>query len=153
MTYPLNTLLETQLYLASSNCLINSKKLSGCFVFCSVLRSTELFLHWKAAGSLILVLTVHHDARFLALTWRMLFCWNFCQGLKCFWKLPNWQLWRLSSCIYLLDGYNTSSDCSSCPVLFLCHLLQANVEGPLLKRRETAFITSYWKAVTILQCF
>lgn len=43
MTYPLNTLLETHLYLASSNCLINSKKLLGCFVFYSVLRSTVIF--------------------------------------------------------------------------------------------------------------
>lgn len=79
------------------------RKLLWCFVFCSILRHTELFLHWKAAGSLILVLPVHHSARFLALIWKRLL--YFCQGLKCSWKLPSWELWRLASCFYLLDGY------------------------------------------------
>lgn len=151
MTFPLSTLLKTHLCLTSSNYLVNTKKLLGCFVFCSILRHTELFLHWKAPGSLILVLPIHHSARFLALIWKSLF--YFCQELKCLWKLPSWQLWRLASCFYLLDGYNAGSDCSSCPALFYCHLLQADVEGLPIKRRETTFMTSYWKTVTVLQGF
>lgn len=81
MTCPLNTVSETHLYLASSNCLINSKKLLGCFVFCSILRSTELFLHWKAAGSLILVLAVHHDVQISGINLKNVVLLEFLSGI------------------------------------------------------------------------
>lgn len=153
MTYPLNTLLETHLYLASSNCLINSKKLLGCFVFCSVLRSTVIFT-LEGSREPDFSTTCSPGCKISGINLKNVVLLEFMSGIEMLLKVT--KLTTLETVIlYLSVGQIQHWQCciSSCLIWFLCHLLQADVEGPPLKRREAAFMTSYWEAVTILQCF